>query len=100
MRVRVRDHDAALYLWRFAIIAVHCCFVVVSFLVRGRGIERATGAVFAAWAAMNAVGFLAGIVPKMPELPSLLSVTVQPLGRALAGEWLLRESKDRAHQSA
>jgi hypothetical protein len=83
-------NDALFHLFIFGFTAGTACYAAA--LLNGRGLQRATGAVFAAWAAMDAVGFLSGIVPRMPELPALLSTTVQPLGRVLVGVWLWRSA--------
>jgi hypothetical protein len=65
-------------------------------LLRGRGLERATGAIFAVWAATNALGLASGILPGVPGLPEIVAVTVQPFARVLVGVWLWRMSGEEA----
>jgi hypothetical protein len=85
-------NDALFHLFLFGFTIGTACYAAI--LLRGRGFERLTGAVFSAWAVMNVVGIAGGIVPGVTELPEILSVTVQPLGRALVGAWLWRISRE------
>jgi hypothetical protein len=84
-------NDALFHLFIFAFTVGTACYAAV--LLRGRGLERATGWVFAAWVVMNTVGFLSGIVRGLPEVPALASATLQPLARVLVGVWLWRRGR-------
>ena len=87
-------NDALFHGFIFGFTVGTACYAAV--LLRGNSYERAVGWVFAGWSLMNAVGFLSGIVPKVPELPAFLPVTVQPLGRVLIGVWLWKRGSKEA----
>jgi hypothetical protein len=76
-------NDALFHLFLFGFVAGTACYA--SILLRGRGLERATGVVFAVWALASGEGWFAGVIPGVFELPDIVSVTLQPLGRVLVG---------------
>lgn len=87
-------NDALFHLFLFGFVAGLACFGAL--LVRGRGLERATGAVFILWTMVSGFGWLGGVVPGMVELPELVSVTLQPAARLMIGWWLLHEMEHPA----
>jgi hypothetical protein len=90
--------NAALFhLFLFGFVAGTACYAAI--LLRGRGLERATGVVFAVWAVASGEGWFAGIVPGFIELPDAVSVTLQPLGRVLIGVWLWRAAVEAAPEN-
>lgn len=85
-------NDALFHLFLFEFVAGTACYAAI--LLRGSGLERATGLVFAVWALVNCEGWFAGVIPGAVELPAFVSATLQPLGRVLVGIWLWRAASE------